>query len=405
VTDIETLRAISVPETMSALVYDRTEGSWESTRGLTKTTVPTPELVTGVGADEASVIIRPLYAGFCGSDRGIWFRKSFKDMICGSLDTEAGTRRVIGHEMLGEIVASGRRAQRKYGYFPGDIVSTESHIICGACTQCRVGDTHVCAEDKIIGISLDGCFAEFIKLPAKSLWRTDLTKIRPEVAAVQEPFGNAVHACTKVDLRGKTVAIFGTGTIGLFAVLVARGLGAGRIVGIEPNPRHAAMARALGADEVLEPDVNGSDPIAADPEVIEWVRKATGGSGADVTLEMSGFNSALNNAIGSTRRGGDVILFGIRDGEMVISEYSKLVMNGIALHSVVGRRIFETWTITRSLLEDRSNRIADLIWEVILNRGEGTVVDLADWEKSSFEQSISDHPKMVIRIGGDPVLS
>jgi len=390
---------------MSALVYDRTEGAWEETRGLTKTTVPTPELVGGVGADEASVIIRPLYAGFCGSDRGIWFRKAFKDMICGSLDTEVGTRRVIGHEMLGEIVASGRRAQRKYGYFPGDIVTTESHIICGACYQCRVGDTHVCAEDKIIGISLDGCFAEFIKLPAKSLWRTDLTKIRPEVAAVQEPFGNAVHACTKVDLRGKTVAIFGTGTIGLFAVLVARGLGAGRIVGIDPNPRHAAMARALGADDVLQPDLSGADPISSDPAVTEWVRKATGGSGADVTLEMSGFNSALNNAIGSTRRGGDVILFGIRDGQMVIDDYSKLVMNGIALHSVVGRQIFETWTITRSLLEDRSNRIADLIWEVILNRGEGTVVDFADWEKSTFEQSISDHPKMVIRIGGDPVLS
>jgi threonine 3-dehydrogenase len=390
---------------MGALVYDRAEGPWEATRGMIKTTVPSPELVGGVGADEASVIIRPLYAGFCGSDRGIWFRQAFKDMICRSLDGESRDRRVIGHEMLGEIVASGRRAQRKYGYFPGDIVSTESHIICGACYQCRVGDTHVCAEDKIIGISLDGCFAEFIKLPAKSLWRTDLTKIRPEVAAVQEPFGNAVHACTKVDLRGKSVAIFGTGTIGLFAVLVARGLGAGRIVGIDPNARHAAMALALGADDVLQPDVSGADPIASDPSVIEWVRKATGGSGADVTLEMSGFNSALNNAIGSTRRGGDVILFGIRDGQMVIDEYSKLVMNGIALHSVVGRQIFETWTITRSLLEDRSNRIQDLIWEVILNRGEGTVVDFEDWEKSSFEQSISEHPKMVIRIGGDPVLS
>jgi threonine 3-dehydrogenase len=405
VSDVETIRAIPVPESMSALVYDRAEGSWEETRGLTKVEVASPELVSGVGTDEASVIIRPLYAGFCGSDRGIWFRKAFKDMICGSLDVESRDQRVIGHEMLGEIVAAGRRAQRKYGYFPGDIVSTESHIICGACFQCRVGDTHVCAEDKIIGISLDGCFSDYIKLPAKSLWRTDLTKIRPEVAAVQEPFGNAVHACTKVDLRGKTVAIFGTGTIGLFAVLVARGLGAGRILGIDPNPRHAAMAAKLGADDVLQPDVSGADPIASDAAVTEWVRKATKGLGADVTLEMSGYNSALNNAIGSTRRGGDVILFGIRDGQMVIDDFGKLVMNGIALHSVVGRQIFETWTVTRSLLEDKSNRIQDLIWEVILNKGEGTVVDFADWEKAAFEQSISQHPKMVLRIGGDPVLN
>ena len=398
------MRAVPIPEKMTALVYDRGEGPWESTRGLVRCEVPAPELISGVGADEASVIIRPLYSGFCGSDRGIWFRKSFKDMICGSLDSESRERRVIGHEMLGEIVSAGRRAQRKYGYKPGDIVSTESHIICGACYQCRVGDTHVCAEDKIIGISLDGCFAEYIKLPAKALWRTDISKIRPEVAAVQEPFGNAVHACTKVDLRGKSVAIFGTGTIGLFAVLVARGLGAGRILGIDPNPRHANMARQLGADDVLQPDLSGADPIAADPRVTEWVRKNTGGGGADVTLEMSGFNSSLNNAIESTRRGGDVILFGIRDGQMVIDQFSKLVMNGVAMHSVVGRQIFETWTITRSLLEDRNNRIQDLIWEVILNRGEGTVVDLADWEKSSFEQSIGQHPKMVIRIGGEPVL-
>jgi threonine 3-dehydrogenase len=160
------------------------------------------------------------------------------------------------------------------------------------------------------------------------------------------------------------------------------------------------MARELGADDVFQPDITGADPIKADPSVTEWIQGATGGVGADVTLEMSGFNSALNNAIESTRRGGDVILFGIRDGQMVIDQFSKLVMNGIALHSVVGRQIFETWMVTRSLLEDRSNRIQDLIWEVILNKGEGTVVSLSDWEKESFETSISQHPKMVIRIGG-----
>ena len=401
--DVTTMRAMTVPDTMTALVYDRESDPWEETRGLRKVTVPSPRLRTGDGQDESSVIIRPLYAGFCGSDRGIWFRKAFKGMILDSLEAETRNARVIGHEMLGEIVSAGRRAQRKYGYLPGDIVSTESHIICGVCYQCRAGDTHVCAEDKIIGISLDGCFAEFIKLPAKSLWRTDLSKIRPEVAAVQEPFGNAVHACTKVDLRGKSVAIFGTGTIGLFAVLVARGLGAGRIIGIDPNPKHAEMARQLGADDVFQPSLAGADPIAADPKITSWVREATGGVGADVSLEMSGFNSALNNAIESTRRGGDVILFGIRDGQTVIDQFSKLVMNGIALQSVVGRQIFETWMITRSLLEDHSNGIQDSIWDVILNQGRGTVVNLDDWEKDSFEQSITDHPKMVIRIGGDPV--
>lgn len=393
------------PDTMTALLYDRSTGGWEGTRGLTKETVPTPRLDPAVDPrDDSAVIIRTLYAGFCGSDRGIWFRKAFKDMIHGSLDDEKQDRRVTGHEMLGEIIQVGRKAAIKYGYEPGDVVSTESHIICGTCYQCRKGDTHVCAEDKIIGISMDGCFAEYLKLPAKSLWPTDLSRIRPEVAAVQEPFGNAVHACTKVDLRGRSVAIFGTGTIGLFAVLIARGLGAGTIVGIDPNPKHAALARRLGADVVIEPAIS-DDPISADAETARRVREATGGVGVDVALEMSGFNSALNTAISAVRRGGDVILFGIRDGDMVLRDYSRLVMNGVALHSVVGRRIFATWNITKSLLEDRNNGIQDAIWEIILNRGEGTLVDLADWDAGAFERTISEHTKPVLRIGGEPLSS
>ena len=403
--ELDTIEAFSVPETMTALVYDRSLDPWDSSRGLRRVTVESPRLDPRKDLrDKSAVIIRTLYSGFCGSDRGIWFRKAFRDMIYGSLDKEGQDTRVTGHEMLGEIVAVGSRARNKYGYEPGDIVSTESHIICGACYQCRAGDSHVCAEDKIIGISLDGCFADFIKLPAKSLWRTDLDRIRPEVGAIQEPFGNAVHACTKVDLRGKSVAIFGTGTIGLFAVLVARGLGAGRIIGVDPNPHHAALARKLGAEEVIEPDLSDTDPIAADRRVVAALKKATGGVGPDVSLEMSGYNSAFNNAIEATRRGGDVILFGITDGPMVIDNFSQVVMNGVALHSVVGRRIFETWMVTRSLLEDRSNRIHDLIWDVILARGDGTLVPIDTWEKDGFEECISNHPKVVIRFGGQPAL-
>jgi len=383
---------------MTALVYDRAQGAWEDTRGLRKVQVPTPRLdPESDPRDEAAVIVRVKYAGFCGSDRGIWFRKSFKQMIHGSLDAEGGDARVTGHELLGEVVQVGRKAAIKYGYQPGEVVSTESHIICGACYQCRAGDTHVCAEDKIIGISTDGCFAEYLKLPAKSLWHTDLDRIRPEVAAIQEPFGNAVHACSKVDLRGKSVAIHGTGTIGLFAVLIARGLGAGRIIGVDPNPKHAAMARALGADVVIEPAISDLDPVKANRAVVSGILEETRGVGADVSLEMSGFNNALNTAIESTRRGGDVILFGIRDGQMVLDDFSRLVMNGVALHSVVGRQIFETWYVTRSLLQDKTNRIQDLIWEVILGGGAETVVDIRDWEAEAFQRSITAWPKVVIR--------
>ncbi|WP_437925854.1 zinc-binding dehydrogenase [Sorangium sp. So ce291] len=386
-------------DTMWALTYDREKDPWESTVGLVKREVERPTIDEGKDPrDRASVLVQPIMTGFCGSDRGIWFRTAFKDMIFKSLERDRKSTRVVGHELLGRVVALGPDARRTFGLEVGDIVSTESHIICGACYQCRAGDTNVCADDKIIGISEDGCFAELVKLPAKNLWRTDITKIRPEVAAVQEPFGNAVHACTKVNLRGKRVAIFGCGSIGLFVVAIARALGATSVIGVEPSEENAEMARRLGADVVLRPSTGRSErPHASDPELTERLRALTDGVGVDVALEMSGFNSSVNNAIRATRRGGDVILFGLKSGDAVIEDFDRVIVNGLTLHGVVGRRIFETWHITRHLLESRSPNIHDLIWEVILNRGEGTVFDFKDYDTATFQEAISKHPKVILR--------
>ncbi|HTN84874.1 MAG TPA: zinc-binding dehydrogenase [Sorangium sp.] len=386
-------------ETMWALTYDREKDPWESTVGLVKRQVERPTLDEGKDPrDRAGVLVQPIMTGFCGSDRGIWFRTAFKDMIFKSLDRDRKSTRVVGHELLGRVVALGPDARRTFGLEVGDIVSTESHIICGACYQCRAGDTNVCADDKIIGISEDGCFAELVKLPAKNLWRTDITKIRPEVAAVQEPFGNAVHACTKVNLRGKRVAVFGCGSIGLFVVAIARALGATSVIGVEPSEENAEMARRLGADVVLRPNTGRSErPHASDPELTERLRALTDGVGVDVALEMSGFNSSVNNAIRATRRGGDVILFGLKSGDAIIEDFDRVIVNGLTLHGVVGRRIFETWHITRHLLEARSPNIHDLLWEVILNRGEGTVFDFEDYDTATFQEAISKHPKVILR--------
>ena len=386
---------------MLALTFDKKRESWEGSTGLVRERIPVPTLGEPNGADRSHVIIRVKYAGFCGSDRGIWWRKAFGDMILGSLEEEAKDKRVVGHELLGEVVEIGTRVHGKYGYEVGDVVSTESHIVCGVCYQCRVGDTHVCERDKIIGISMDGCFAEYVKLPAKALWPTDLGRIRPEVAAVQEPFGNAVHACQATELRGKTVAIIGCGTIGLFAILIARGMGASRIIGIEADPKHAAMARKLGCDEVLAPAMPPKDrPWASDPELIDKVRELTDGAGVDVAMEMAGFNSALNNAIKITRRGGHVVLFGVKNGDAHLEDAHRIVMNGLQLHGVVGRQIFRTWEITKSLLENQSNGIQDKIWKIILGEGNETVVDIRDWERDSFEQMISTNPKVIIKFAG-----
>jgi threonine 3-dehydrogenase len=386
-------------DSMLALTFDSSRQDWSSSTGMELDRVPIPQL--GAGADQSCVIIRVKYAGFCGTDRGIWSRKAMGDMVLGSLRDEGRTRRIFGHELLGEIVEVGDKVAVKYQYKPGDIVSTESHIVCGTCYQCRLGEYHVCANDRIIGVSMDGCFAEYVKVPAKALWPTDLSRIRPEVAAVQEPFGNAVHACQVTDLRGKSVAILGTGTIGLFAVLIAKGMGASKVIGIEPSPTNAEVARQLGCEHVLTPTApDPARPWAADPTLRQQILDLTDGVGADVAMEMAGFNNSVNNAISIVRRGGHVVLFGLKNGDATVQDMHRIIMNGLQLHGVVGRRIFQTWEMTRALLENTSNGIQDAIWKVILRSGQDTIVDIRTFERAAFEGTMSRHTKPVIKFAG-----
>jgi len=388
-----------VAEPMWALVYDIEKDKWEKTRGFRKAQVARPKINPKDPLDTNAVIVKLKYTGFCGSDAGIWFRSSFKAMIHNSLKEEHKTTRIIGHEVLGTVHEIGPIAAANYGFKKGDLVAAESHIVCGRCHQCLIDQRHVCVNEKIIGISQDGGFAEYIKLPAKVLWRTDATKIRPEVAVVQEPFGNAVHAATAVDLRGKTVAIFGCGAIGQFTIMIARALGAARIVGIDPNPVNADLARKLGADEVIEFDIKAdkSNGWQAYPEIVQQVVKWSGIDGVDVAMEMAGYNSSVNNALMSVRRGGDVVLFGLKQGDFKVQDFQRTIVKGINIHSIIGRRLFETWVITKSLLESKENGIQDKIWNVMLNRGKGTITDIADFEPAEFEKKIGTHPKLIIR--------
>jgi threonine 3-dehydrogenase len=388
-----------VAEPMWALTYDVEKDKWDKTRGFRKTQVARPRIDPKDPHDADQVILKLKYTGFCGSDAGIWFRSSFKAMIHDSLRAEGKTTRVIGHEVLGTVAESGAVAAATYGYQEGDLMASESHITCGRCHQCLIGQRHVCVNEKIIGISRDGGFAEYIKLPASVLWRTDPAKIRPEVAAIQEPFGNAVHASTAVDLRGKTVAIFGVGAIGQFVLMIAKALGASRIVGIDPNPVNAAVARKLGADEVIEFTIQNDERNGwkAYPEIVEKVRAFSGIDGVDVAMEMAGYNSSVNNALMSVRRGGDVVFFGLKQGDFKLQDFQRNIVRGTTLHNVIGRRLFETWEITKNLLEAKENGIQDKIWNVMLNRGKDTITDIGDFVPEQFEKKIGTHPKLLIR--------
>lgn len=376
---------------MHAFTYDNRE-SWEHTKGLKKISLPDPVLEPD---DREWVIVKLRYVGVCGSDRGIWFRQAFRDQIFSSLKREGKHIRTVGHELFGEIVDAGSDVAEKYGFTKGDLVSAESHITCGTCYQCVRGEKHVCTDEIILGIGIDGCFAEYIKIPAKILWRTDTAKIRPEVACMQEPFGNAVHAATRVPLKGEHIAVFGCGPIGLMAIMVAKGLGAASIIAADPNEDKLALAKSFGADTTLQ---TMRDPAPGyDTDLVQKIHELTNGVGIDVALEMAGYHTSVNTAIQSARRGGHVILFGLKIGDISIKMFDKMIVRGITMHSIIGRQIFETWETTKRLLEDRSNGIQDHLWDGLLNGGKGTLLSFADATTETFEEHLLAHPKTILK--------
>ncbi len=377
---------------MKALVYDTTLGGWENTRGYWMQEIDRPVLLE---SDKDFVIVKIEYAGFCGSDRGIWSRSSFGSFIEASLAEENKTKRIAGHEFFGSIVEAGSDVFEKFGFTIGDTVAAESHVACGECYQCKSGQFHVCKSDKILGISTDGCFAEYAKVPAKILRHADAKDIDPRIAAIQEPFGNAVHACTKVPLKDKTVAIFGCGAIGSFAILIAKGLGAKKIIGVEPSEQNQALARDLGIDVIVVPGaMNVSEPWKHDEYTVAEIKRLTDGVGVDVAIEMAGFNSSVNGAILSTRRGGDVILFGLKSGNFVLENFEAMIRNGVNLHSIIGRELWRTWDITKELLENKENGIQEKIGTYILKNYEG-VVSFHNFEREKFEEILKQYPKVV----------
>ena len=384
------------PDSMWALVVRADQ--WAGGRGFAKTRAARPTLdEVSRPQDAQHVIVQVLYAGVCGTDRGIYERTSLGGTILRSLEREGQNERIVGHELVGRIAQLGSDVDGEFGYKPGDVVSTESHIFCDHCYQCRLGQKHICSDDRIIGVSRDGGFAEFIKLPARVLWPTNTERIALEVAAIQEPFGNAVHACTRVDLRGKTVGIFGCGTIGLFAAMIAKSLGATRVIGIEPAAERRALALQAGADTVHPVQASAVDDPGTDPALLEALQQETAGVGLDVCMEMSGFNSSVNNALAATRRGGEVVLFGLHSGSFAIENYENMILKGLTLYTIIGRELFRTWAFTQRLLEDRDNGIQQKILDLVLHNGRDTILDIRDFDAATFERMMREHPKILLR--------
>lgn len=247
---------------------------------------------------------------------------------------------IVGHEFTGEIVAVGEQV-RPNEPGVGDYVSAESHIVCGVCQQCRLGLGHICPNTRIIGVDMDGCYAEYIAIPVENAWKNPEDMPVP-VASLQENFGNAVHTVAATDVRGKTVLVTGCGPAGLMSIPVARAFGAEIIVATDLSPYRLELARKVGADFAINP---------AEADLFQKAQDAVRGKGFDVLIEMSGAPQALVQGLRLLKPGGAASLLGLAPG--VLNEFdlnNLVIMKGVTVYGIAGRRMWETWYQMRALI-------------------------------------------------------
>lgn len=297
--------------------------------------VPVPEI------GPRDVLIRVRAASICGTDLHIyswdrWAQRRLRPPL------------VFGHEFCGHVERIGDEVQ---GLKPGEFVSAEMHVACGLCYQCRTGQSHICQDVRIIGIDADGCFAEFVKIPATNVWKID-PAIPVEYAAILDPLGNAVHTVLAGDVAGMSVAITGAGPIGLFSIAIAKACGAGPVFVTEPHPYRQKLAVKMGADHVIDPT---STDAAAE------VLNRTSGVGADVVLEMSGHPDALRQGFQMLRRGGRISLLGIPAKPLEIDLANDVIFKGATVQGINGRRVFGTWYKMQALLKSGALKLDPLI--------------------------------------------
>jgi threonine 3-dehydrogenase len=245
---------------------------------------------------------------------------------------------VPGHEFCGEVVAYGDEVT---SVKEGDFVSAEMHVACGKCLQCRIGEAHICQNVKIIGVDADGAFAEYVVIPESNIWKLD-PGIPLEYASILDPLGNAVHTVLAGEIAGRSVAITGCGPIGLFAIAVARAVGAAQVFAIEVNEHRRKVATQMKADFTLDPSKDDVNKI---------VMEQTGGAGVDVVLEMAGHPSAIRTAFDIVRRGGRISLLGLTSKPVSLNFSEDIIFKGITIQGINGRRMYQTWYQMTALLK------------------------------------------------------
>jgi len=284
--------------------------------GFELTDRPEPEVGPG------EVTIRVLRTGICGTDLHI---ESWDAWAASAVDAPL----VPGHEFCGEVVALGDGVR---DVRVGDQVSGEGHVVCGTCRNCRAGRRHLCIRTSSVGVNRDGAFAEYVVLPESNVW-VHHVPVDPDLGAIFDPFGNAVHTALSFPLVGEDVLITGAGPIGLMAAEVARHVGARFVVITDVSEYRLALAREMGADLALD---------VSRESIGDAQRRLGMVEGFDVALEMSGNATALRAAIGSMAHGGGIAILGIPSEEIAI-DVNAIVFKQLTLRGIYGREMYETW--------------------------------------------------------------
>ena len=296
---------------MKALVKAKAEpGLW-----MEQVPVPIP------GTND--VLIKITKTAICGTDVHIW---NWDEWAAATIPVPM----VVGHEFCGEIVETGSAVNNRYSI--GMRVSGEGHIACGACRNCRAGRAHLCRNTQGVGVNRPGSFGEFVCIPQSNVVLIP-DDIPDEIAAIFDPFGNAVHTALSFDLVGEDILITGAGPIGIMAGMVALRCGARKVVITDINPERLELARKMGIKHVVN----------ASKEKLSDVMKNIGMTeGFDVGLEMSGAATAFRDMIDKMNNGGKIAILGIAPTSFEI-DWNKVIFKMLNLKGIYGREMFETW--------------------------------------------------------------
>jgi len=296
--------------TMRALV------KYPDEKGLRLSEVPVPE----PGPEE--ILIRVHATGICGTDLHIfeWNRWASENVPAPM---------TVGHEFSGTIETLGSSVS---GFETGELVGAEGHVVCNVCRNCLAGRRHLCNETRGIGVNISGAFADYIVVPKSNVWR-HTPGIAPDIAAVFDPFGNAVHTALKFPVLGEDVLITGAGPIGIMAAAVVAHAGARNTVITDIIPYRLAIAEAMGATRTVDRRHLDLESVQRELGMLE---------GFDVALEMSGSPAAYADILENTIHGANVALLGI-PGEAFAIDWSVVIFNMLNLKGIYGRQMFDTW--------------------------------------------------------------